>query len=160
MRINATLSAFIRLVHSPNWLLVAISGVLLMMAFQRGLYNFTLMGLGFITLTLIAMGGFAFNDFFDYESDAIVKPDRPIPSNQISRMRAVQVSVLLFLAGLGVALAINLIAFGITVFITVFLVLYFCILQTVLRVLEQHCYRVLIRNDSSHVLRSDRASHN
>jgi geranylgeranylglycerol-phosphate geranylgeranyltransferase len=111
-------------VHSPNWLLVAISGVPLMMAFQKGLHNFTLMGLGFIAIALVASGGFAINDFFDHHSDAIIKPSRPIPSNRISRTRAAQVSLLLFLAGLGVALAINLLVLGIAAFTTVFLVLY------------------------------------
>ena len=70
------------------------------------------------------MGGFAINDYFDRESDAIVKPDRPIPSNQITPLGAIQISVVLFLAGLGVAATINLLALGIAAFATVFLILY------------------------------------
>ena len=124
MQLNTALSAFVRLVRVNYWLLLAISGVLLMTTFQRGSYNFELMGLGFITIALVASGGFAINDYFDHESDAIVKPDRPIPSKQISHRRAVQVSVLLLLAGLGVARAINLLVLGIAAFTTVFLVLY------------------------------------
>jgi geranylgeranylglycerol-phosphate geranylgeranyltransferase len=123
-QLNTRLSAFVRLVRFPYWLLLGIICVLLVMVFQKGSYNFELMGLGFITLTLISMGGFAINDYFDRESDAIVKPDRPIPSNQITPLRAIQISVVLFLAGLGFAAVINLLAFGIMAFITVFLILY------------------------------------
>jgi geranylgeranylglycerol-phosphate geranylgeranyltransferase len=95
-----------------------------MMVFQRGSYNFELMGLASITVALTSMGGFAINDYFDRESDAIVKPDRPIPSNQITPLGAIQISVVLFLAGLGVAATINLLALGIAAFATVGLILY------------------------------------
>jgi len=124
MQLNTTLSAFVRLVRFPYWLLLGIICVLLMMVFQRGSYNFELMGLAFITVALTAMGGFAINDYFDRESDAIVKPDRPIPSNQITPLGAIQISVVLFLTGLGVAATINLLALGIAAFATVFLILY------------------------------------
>ena len=124
MQLNTTLSSFVRLVRFPYWLLLGIICVLLMMVFQRGSYNFELMGLAFITVALTAMGGFAINDYFDRESDAIVKPDRPIPSNQITPLGAIQISMVLFLAGLGVAAAINLLALGIAAFATVFLILY------------------------------------
>ena len=124
MQLNTTLSAFVRLVRFPYWLLLGIICVLLMMVFQRGSYNFELMGLAFITVALTVMGGFAINDYFDRESDAIVKPDRPIPSNQITPLGAIQISVVLFLTGLGVAATINLLALGIAAFATVFLILY------------------------------------
>jgi geranylgeranylglycerol-phosphate geranylgeranyltransferase len=123
-QLNTTVSAFVRLVRFPYWLLLGVICVLLMMVFQRGSYNFELMGLAFITVALTAMGGFAINDYFDRESDAIVKPDRPIPSNQITPLGAIQISTVLFIAGLGVAAAINLLALGIAAFATVFLILY------------------------------------
>jgi geranylgeranylglycerol-phosphate geranylgeranyltransferase len=123
-QLNTRLSAFVRLVRFPYWLLLGIICVLLVMVFQRGSYNFELMGLAFITMAFTCMGGFAINDYFDRESDAIVKPDRPIPSNQITPLEAIQISVVLFLAGLGFAAVINLLAFGIMAFITVFLILY------------------------------------
>ena len=61
-----------------------------MITFQKGLYNLGLVGLGFLTVTLITSGGFAINDYFDSESDAIAHPERPIPSNQISNLRVIQ----------------------------------------------------------------------
>jgi geranylgeranylglycerol-phosphate geranylgeranyltransferase len=123
-QLNTKLSAFVRLVRFPYWLLLGIICVLLVMVFQRGSYNFELMGLAFITMSLTCMGGFAINDYYDRESDAIVKPDRPIPSNQITPLGAIQISIVLFLAGLGVAATINVVALGVIVLMTVFLILY------------------------------------
>ncbi|HXY88561.1 MAG TPA: UbiA family prenyltransferase [Candidatus Acidoferrales bacterium] len=123
-QLKTKLRAFVRLVRFPYWLLLGIICILLMMVFQRGSYNFELMGLASLTVALTSMGGFAINDYFDRESDAIVKPDRPIPSNQITPLGAIQISVLLFLAGLGIAAAINLLALGIAAFAIVFLILY------------------------------------
>jgi 4-hydroxybenzoate polyprenyltransferase len=40
--------------------------------------------LTFFSMSFIASGGFAINDFFDKESDAVIKPKRPIPSGSLS----------------------------------------------------------------------------
>jgi len=124
MQLNTTLSAFVRLVRFPYWLLLGIICVLLMMVFQRGSYNFELMGLASITVALTSMGGFAINDYFDRESDAIVKPDRPIPSGQITPLGALQFSAIMFISALGVGLMINPLAFGIVIFNISFLLVY------------------------------------
>jgi len=121
---NTTLSAFVRLVRFPYWLLLGIICVLLIMVFQRGSYNFELMVLAFITVALTSMGGFAINDYFDRESDAIVKPDRPIPSGQITPLGALQFSAIMFISALGVGLMINPLAFGIVIFNISFLLVY------------------------------------
>lgn len=88
-----------------------------MITFQKGLCNLGLVGLGFLTVVLIASGGFAINDYFDSESDAIVHPERPIPSDQMFNLRIIQLSVLMFVAGLTLALGIDASA-------SLFLVLY------------------------------------
>lgn len=51
-------------------------------------------------------------------------PERPIPSNQISNLRVIQLSVLMFVAGLALALAINPLAFDIAALASMFLILY------------------------------------
>jgi 4-hydroxybenzoate polyprenyltransferase len=124
MRRAKKLIVLMRLVRFPWWLLLAINSVILIVTFQGGIYNAELMGLTFIIWATISAGGFAMNDYFDRKSDAIVHPERPITSNQISATRAVQISVLLFLVGLGVALTINLLALEVVGAVTIFLLLY------------------------------------
>ncbi|MCC7291692.1 MAG: UbiA family prenyltransferase [Phycisphaerales bacterium] len=52
-------------------------------------------------------GGVALNDVMDAERDEADRPDRPIPSQRISRASALRVSILLLTAGAAVALAVS-----------------------------------------------------
>jgi geranylgeranylglycerol-phosphate geranylgeranyltransferase len=113
-----------RLVRLPYLLMLEVSCILFMITFQKGFNNFYLMGLASLALLFTTSGGFAINDYFDRESDAIVHPERPIPSNQVSPLGVVQLSAVMFIAGFIIALCINLLAFGIAVFWIVFLLLY------------------------------------
>ena len=108
-----SLKAFIRLIRLPYWLMEGILCVLFMITFQRGFYKPVLMGLAVLTMAFVGAGGSAINDYFDCDSDAITHPDRPIPSHQISPATALQFSALMFLAGLGVSIAINPVVLGI-----------------------------------------------
>lgn len=56
------------------------------------------------------LAGMAFNDVADRAEDARVRPQRPIPSGAVSLRGAVICGVLLMLAGLGAALAVDSIA--------------------------------------------------
>ena len=100
--------------------MLEVSCILFMTTFQRGIPSIYLMGLVSLALLFVASGGFAINDYFDRESDAIVHPERPIPSNQISSIGVVQFSAAMFLAGFVVALCINWLALGIAVFCIIF----------------------------------------
>jgi len=95
-----------------------------MIVFQNGPYNLKIMSLAVITVALTSAGGYAFNDYFDYESDAITHPERPIPSKQITPTQSVRFGALMFLAASGVSLLINPLAFEIVVLVIVFLILY------------------------------------
>ena len=95
-----------------------------MLTFQHGAYNFGVIALATASFALIFAGGMAINDYFDYESDITVHPERPIPSNQISPEGALQFSIVVFLAGEAVALVINLLASMIAAFWIIFLILY------------------------------------
>jgi len=130
---NRKLRAFIKISRPIGWPVVVLVSILCMMTFQVGLHdpayhvglrNPGLIGLAILAFFFTAAGGYAINDYVDRESDAIVKPDRPIPSGQITPLGAIQISMVLFLAGLGVAAAINPLALGIAAFATVFLILY------------------------------------
>lgn len=116
------LKGIIRIISPPHWLLLCIIFLLWIITLLRynGVYNLGLMGLGLLTVALIAAGGFAIDDYFDHESDAIVCPEQPITSHQITPLGAVQFSVVMFLAALGVALSISLLALGIAALAIVF----------------------------------------
>jgi geranylgeranylglycerol-phosphate geranylgeranyltransferase len=43
----------------------------------------------FFSMAFITSAGFAINDYFDRESDAIIKPKRPIPSGALSLKQVV-----------------------------------------------------------------------
>jgi geranylgeranylglycerol-phosphate geranylgeranyltransferase len=54
----------------------------------------------FISMAFITSAGFAINDYFDRESDAVIKPKRPIPAGALSLKQVVAVSGVLFVVGL------------------------------------------------------------
>jgi geranylgeranylglycerol-phosphate geranylgeranyltransferase len=58
-------------------------------------------------MAFITSAGFAINDYFDRESDAVIKPKRPIPSGALSLKQVVAISSVLFAAGLVMAFFIN-----------------------------------------------------
>jgi geranylgeranylglycerol-phosphate geranylgeranyltransferase len=64
-------------------------------------------------LSFTASAGFAINDYYDRESDAVIKPKRPIPSGALSYKSAVAISSMLFALGLVLAFLINWLAFAI-----------------------------------------------
>jgi len=124
--INRKLRGFIKLAsfRPYGWPLVVFMSILLMISFQSGLHNPGLLGLSSLAFVLTCSGGYAINDYFDRESDAIAHPERPIPSKVLSPTVVVQFTVVTFAAALGVGLMINPLAFGIIVFNIVFLILY------------------------------------
>jgi 4-hydroxybenzoate polyprenyltransferase len=80
--------------------------------------------LTFFSLSFIASGGFAINDYYDRASDALIKPKRPIPSGALSHKEAVLVSAIFFAAGIGFSLFINWLAFTIIVADSILLLIY------------------------------------
>ncbi len=123
------LKALVRLLRPSYWLMTGGLSVLVMMTLQRGFPDAYQMTLVFLSAALITSGGFAFNDYCDWQADAIVKPDRPIPSKQLSPSHAVTLSAILFLAGLGTASIINILSFGIILADTALLILYSAFLK-------------------------------
>lgn len=123
------LKALVRLLRPSYWLMTGGLSILVMMTLQRGFPDAYMMTLVFVSAILMTSGGFAFNDYCDWQSDAIVKPDRPIPSRQLSPSHAVALSGILFIAALGTASMINFLSFGIIVADTAFLILYSAFLK-------------------------------
>ncbi len=78
----------------------------------------------FFSMAAITSAGFAINDFFDKESDAIIKPKRPIPSGALTLQQVILVSAIFFAAGLALAAFINWLSFGILVVDSTLLLVY------------------------------------
>ena len=123
------LKAFIMLLRPPYWLMTGGLSVLTIFALQRGIPNFDLLALVILSAICISSGGFAFNDYIDQESDAIVKKNRPIPSQNLAPWHALLTSVILFIIGLLASLTINWLTFGIALLDTVLLVAYSTIIK-------------------------------
>ncbi|MCJ7713331.1 UbiA family prenyltransferase, partial [Candidatus Bathyarchaeota archaeon] len=49
-------------------------------AIAQGPINIQTVLLIFFSMAFITSAGFSINDYFDRESDAVIKPNRPIPS--------------------------------------------------------------------------------
>jgi geranylgeranylglycerol-phosphate geranylgeranyltransferase len=80
--------------------------------------------LTFLSMSFIASGGFAINDYYDRVSDAVIKPKRPIPSGALSYKTAVVISGLLFALGLALSFFINWLSFAILAVDSILLLIY------------------------------------
>ncbi|MCW4024404.1 MAG: UbiA family prenyltransferase [Candidatus Bathyarchaeota archaeon] len=78
----------------------------------------------FFSMAFITSAGFAINDYFDRESDAVIKPKRPIPSGALSLTQVMAVSGVLFAVGLVLAFLINWLSFAIIAVDSVLLLIY------------------------------------
>ncbi len=78
----------------------------------------------FFSMACITSAGFAINDYFDKESDAVIKPKRPIPSGALSLGQVVAISTILFALGLALAFFINWLSFGILLVDSLLLLVY------------------------------------
>jgi len=65
----------------------------------------------FFSMAFITSAGFSINDYFDRESDAIIKPKRPIPSGSFTLKQVILISGILFSVGLLLAYLINWLSF-------------------------------------------------
>jgi 4-hydroxybenzoate polyprenyltransferase len=123
------LKAIIMLLRSPYWLMTGGLSVLTIFTLQRGWPETGLLALVILSAICITSGGFAFNDYIDQESDAIVKKNRPIPSKSLAPWQALLTAVILFIIGLLASLRINWLCFGIALIDTVLLVAYSTVIK-------------------------------
>jgi geranylgeranylglycerol-phosphate geranylgeranyltransferase len=78
----------------------------------------------FAVVALITAAGNVINDYFDVEIDRVNRPDRPIPSGQVSLPAARAYATTLFLAGVLVCLLTNALCIAIAVFNSLLLIAY------------------------------------
>jgi geranylgeranylglycerol-phosphate geranylgeranyltransferase len=127
--VKTRFKALVRLLRPAYWLMTGGLSVLVMITLNRGFPDSFQMLLVFLSAAFITSGGFAFNDYWDRQTDAFVKPDRPIPSKQLSPSQAVVISAMLFLAGSGTAFIINFSSFQLVLADTCLLILYSAVLK-------------------------------
>ena len=123
------LKAFILLLRPPYWLMTGGLSVLTMFTLQKGLPDTTLLALVVLSVICISSGGFAFNDYVDQESDAIIKSNRPIPSKVIAPWEALLASIILFAIGLFASQRINWLCFELSLLIIILLIAYSTVIK-------------------------------
>jgi geranylgeranylglycerol-phosphate geranylgeranyltransferase len=115
MTTPAPAKGLIALLRLPYWLMTGGLSLLTAFAITKNPTDLSaqMIVLIFFSMAFITSAGFAINDYFDRESDAVIKPKRPIPSGSLSLRQVVAVSSVLFTAGLIMAFFINWLSFAI-----------------------------------------------
>ena len=105
----------IALLRLPYWLMTGGLSLLTAFAITKNPLSLSVQTilLIFFSMAFITSAGFAINDYFDRESDAVIKPKRPIPSGALSLKQVVAISGVLFAVGLIMASYINWLSFAI-----------------------------------------------
>jgi geranylgeranylglycerol-phosphate geranylgeranyltransferase len=103
----------IALLRLPYWLMTGGLSLLTAFAITKNPLSLSVQTilLIFFSMAFITSAGFAINDYFDRETDAVIKPKRPIPSGALTLKQVVAISGLLFALGLIMAFFINWLSF-------------------------------------------------
>ncbi|MGD0645738.1 MAG: geranylgeranylglycerol-phosphate geranylgeranyltransferase [Candidatus Bathyarchaeia archaeon] len=116
----------IALLRLPYWLMTGGLSLLTAFAISKNPLSLSVQTilLIFFSMAFITSAGFAINDYFDRESDAVIKPKRPIPSGALSLKQVVAISGVLFAVGLIMALYVNWLSFAIIAADSILLLVY------------------------------------
>ncbi len=116
----------IALLRLPYWLMTGGLSLLTAFAITKNPLSLSIQTdlLIFFSMAFITSAGFAINDYFDRESDAVIKPKRPIPSGALSLKQVVAISGLLFTLGLIMAFFINWLSFAVIAVDSLLLLIY------------------------------------
>ena len=114
----------IALLRLPYWMMTGGLALLTSFAITKGALDLNIALLTFLSMAFVTSAGFSLNDYFDRESDAVIKPKRPIPSGALSLKQVVATSVILFVVGLSLAALINKLSLIILLTDSILLVVY------------------------------------
>jgi geranylgeranylglycerol-phosphate geranylgeranyltransferase len=114
----------IALLRLPYWLMTGGLSLLTAFAVTKDLLSPVTILLVFFSMAFITSAGFALNDYYDRESDAVIKPKRPIPSGALNLRQVIAISVVLFASGLILSLLINWLSFVILLVDSLVLIAY------------------------------------
>lgn len=112
------------LLRLPYWMMTGGLSLITAFAISNEIINIQKILLIFFSMAFITSAGFSINDYFDRESDAIIKPKRPIPSGLFSLKQVIIISGILFFTGLGLASLINWLSFIILLIDSLLLLIY------------------------------------
>ncbi|MCW4007500.1 MAG: UbiA family prenyltransferase [Candidatus Bathyarchaeota archaeon] len=112
------------LLRIPYWMMTGGLALLTAFAINKNFLSVEVALLSFFSMAFITSAGFALNDYFDRESDAVIKPKRPIPSGALSLKQVVAIAVLFLVMGLGFAALINKFCLIILLVDSILLVIY------------------------------------
>jgi geranylgeranylglycerol-phosphate geranylgeranyltransferase len=121
---TAPARGLIALLRLPYWLMTGGLSLLTAFAITKDAIGFETILLIFFSMAFITSAGFSINDYFDRESDAIIKPKRPIPSGALSLKQVISISTVLFAFGLFFAFLINWLSFVILLVDSILLLIY------------------------------------
>ncbi|MFH1786900.1 MAG: UbiA family prenyltransferase [archaeon] len=99
------IKTYLELSRAGNSILTAL--FVIVVCLMSGLNRYDLMFSAAAAATLVTAAGNSINDYFDRGIDKINKPKRPIPSRRVSAKYAYHYSLLLFAAGIVIAVFIN-----------------------------------------------------
>jgi len=114
----------VALLRLPYWMMTGGLALLTSFAITKGAMDLLTVPLTFFSMALVTSAGFALNDYFDKESDAIIKPRRPIPSGALSLRQVMAISFALFAIGLILSALLNQLSFLILLVDSILLVIY------------------------------------
>jgi geranylgeranylglycerol-phosphate geranylgeranyltransferase len=114
----------VALLRLPYWMMTGGLALLTSLAITKGSINAETALLTFFSMAFITSAGFSINDYFDKESDAIIKPKRPIPSGALSLKQVITISAFLFTLGLLLGSLINALSFVILLIDSLLLLVY------------------------------------
>jgi geranylgeranylglycerol-phosphate geranylgeranyltransferase len=114
----------IALLRLPYWLMTGGLALLTAFAITKSMIAPEQIVLIFFSMAFITSAGFAINDYFDRESDAVIKPKRPIPAGALTLKQVIAVSTVLFSVGLVMSYLINWLSFAIILADSLLLMLY------------------------------------
>ena len=123
---------FLALLRLPYWMMtggLAILTSFAILAITKGTISIETTLLTFFSMALVASAGFSLNDYFDKDSDAVIKPKRPIPSGALSQKQVVAIAAVLFAVGLVLASLINTASFIILLADSVLLIVYSALIK-------------------------------
>jgi len=123
---NSPLKGLVALLRLPYWLMTGGLSLLTAFAILKDPLSMSIQTalLIFFSMACITSAGFAINDYFDRESDAVIKPKRPIPAGNLTLKQVVAISSILFVLGLSLTYWLPPLSFVILVIDSLVLILY------------------------------------
>jgi len=121
---NPSARAIVSLLRLPYWMMTGGLSLITAFAISKGILEPQTILLVFFSMAFITSAGFALNDYFDRESDAVIKPKRPIPSGAFSLKQVVIISSFLFALGLFLGFIISPLSFLILLIDSALLIVY------------------------------------